>query len=69
MSKDDGWLYSGRMSQTDPLPARLKLMHYPQPASLDEAVWTAILLVRVSAPHHALFEESLNGLGRVDRPF
>lgn len=35
-----------------------KLSHYRPTASVDEAVHGAILLVRVSAPHHVLFEES-----------
>jgi hypothetical protein len=37
---------------------RLKLDHYPRTASLDEAVQPDILLVRVSASHHAFLQES-----------
>ena len=36
----------------------IKLSHYRWTASVDEAVHAAILLVRVSAHHHAFFQES-----------
>jgi len=45
---------SKQVAEADPL----KLDHYLSTASVDEAEGSDILLVRVSAPHHVLFEES-----------